>query len=83
MTKTLEIATRFKQIRKNKKISQQNLSKLSGVSYGSIRRFENTGEISLSSLVKLLEPIGLMSEIDGLFKTSSYSSFDEIIDELI
>ena len=38
--KQLEIAKRFVAIRKSKKVSQQRLSILSGVSYASIRRFE-------------------------------------------
>ena len=51
--KQLEIAKRFIAIRKSKKVSQQRLSILSQVSYASIRRFEKTGDISLSSLVNL------------------------------
>ena len=34
--KQLEISQRFKIIRKNRKVSQQRLSELSGVSYASI-----------------------------------------------
>ena len=37
--KQLEIAKRFVAIRKNRKISQQRLSFISGVAYASIRRF--------------------------------------------
>ena len=36
--KQLEISQRFKIIRKNRKVSQQRLSELSGVSYASIDR---------------------------------------------
>ena len=41
---------RFKKRRKETKLSQKKLAEISGVSYGSIRRFESTGEISLKSL---------------------------------
>ena len=43
----LKIADRLKNIRKRRRISQKKLSEISGVSYGSIKRFETTGQISL------------------------------------
>ena len=78
--KQLEIAKRFITIRKSKKISQQRLSILSGVSYASIRRFEKTGDISLSSLVKLALALQLYDDFDNLFSNhQKYKSIEEII----
>lgn len=51
--KMLSLAGTLRQIRKAKKISQEKLAKMSNVSFGSIKRFEQSGEISLYSLVKL------------------------------
>lgn len=48
-----ELVKREKAARKAKKLTQKQLAERTGVSYGSIRRFEQTGEISLLSLVKL------------------------------
>ena len=45
-----QLALRIRQIRKRRKISQEKLSHMSGVSFGSIKRFESTGQISLLSL---------------------------------
>lgn len=42
------IVDRVKLRRKELKLTQKELAKRSGVSYGSIRRFENSGEISLT-----------------------------------
>lgn len=39
--------------RKTLKLSQEELAKRSGVSFCSVKRFENTGEISLTSLLKI------------------------------
>ena len=78
--KQLEIAKRFVAIRKKRKVSQQRLSSLSGVSYASIRRFEKTGDISLSSLVKLTLALQLYDDLDNIFKSyKDYQSIEEII----
>lgn len=80
--KQLEIAKRFIAIRKSKKISQQRLSTISGVSYASIRRFEKTGDISLASLVKLALALQLYDDLDNLFKShKTYKSIEEIIND--
>lgn len=80
--KQLEIAKRFVTIRKNRKVSQQRLSILSGVSYASIRRFEKTGDISLSSLVKLALSLQLYDDLDNLFKNhQEYKAIEEIIND--
>ena len=80
--KQLEISQRFKTIRKNRKVSQQRLSELSGVSYASIRRFEKTGDISLASLVKLALALQLYDDLDNLFKIQKeYKSIEEVISE--
>ncbi len=80
--KKLEIARRFSLLRKNKKISQKRLSELSGVSYASIRRFEKTGDISLSSLVKLALALQLYNDLDNLFKQrKEYRSIEDVIND--
>lgn len=80
--KQLEIAKRFRSIRKSKKVSQQRLSVISGVSYASIRRFEKSGNISLESLVKLALALQLYDDLDNLFKREyKYKSIEEIIND--
>ena len=80
--KQLEIAKRFIAIRKSRKVSQQRLSVLSGVSYASIRRFEKTGDVSLSSLVKLAMALQLYDDLDNLFKNHhEYKTIEEIIND--
>lgn len=73
-----ELALRFKRIRKMKKISQQQLAKYSNVSYGSIKRFETTGEISLHSLLKLCDILDLKHEIKNLFSNVDFKTIEEI-----
>ena len=41
----MKLAGRIRGIRKRRSISQKKLSEMSGVSYGSIKRFETTGHL--------------------------------------
>ena len=80
--KQLEIAKRFRSIRKRRKISQERLSELSGVSYASIRRFEKTGDVSLASLVKMALALRLYDDLDNLFKEQiKYKSIEDVIND--
>ncbi len=75
------IAQRIRDIRRRRKISQQRLSEKSGVSLGSVKRFERTGEISLISLTKIAVALELSDELEQLFAEAPYLSIEEIINE--
>lgn len=74
-------AKRIRTIRKRKKISQEELSKRSGVSLSSLKRFEHTGEISYFSLVKLACALEIENELVDLFVNVPYQSIEEILRE--
>ncbi len=76
-----KIAERLKNIRKRRSISQQKLAKMSNVSYGSIKRFEATGQISLLSLTKLAIALDVADDLRGLFASVPYRSIQEVINE--
>lgn len=76
-----KLAQRLKQIRKRRGISQLQLSEKSNVSYGSIKRFETTGQISLISLTKLCVALDCADEIRQLFTNVEYASIEEVIRE--
>ncbi|RRD94434.1 XRE family transcriptional regulator [Clostridiales bacterium COT073_COT-073] len=76
-----DLANRVSQRRKEKKITQKQLSQMSDVSLGSIKRFERLGEISLSSLVKIAFVLGYEDDFDELFVKRGYRSIQEVIDE--
>ena len=78
--KQQEVAERLRRYRKERKISRERLSVLSGVPYATIRRFEKTGDISLASFFKILLGLGLSDQIDQLLKYEKhYSSIEELI----
>lgn len=77
----LGVAKRLKLLRKRQKISQEKLSIKSGVSLGSIKRFETTGEISLKNLTKLASALKCESDIKSLFSQVPYDSIEEVVNE--
>ena len=62
-----KLAQRVRNIRKRRLISQEKLASLSGVSYGSIKRFEATGQISLISLTKIAMALDIADELRNIF----------------
>lgn len=73
------IAERIRNIRKRRKLSQKRLSEKSGVSLGSVKRFETSGEISLISLTKIAIALEISDELEGLFEEVPILSIEEII----
>lgn len=60
------LAERHRILRKQLKMSQEEMAERSGVSLGTLKRFENTGKISLESLLKLMRLLGRLNEVDNL-----------------
>jgi len=75
----LIIANNVRARRKGRSLSMERLAEISGVSYGSIRRFEETGEISLKSLLKIAIVLDCTEEFEQLFERSRPQSIQEII----
>ena len=71
------LAERIVKIRKRRKLSQKKLSAKSGVSLGSLKRFEQTGEISLLSFSKLAIALEIDNELESLFENVPFLSRDE------
>lgn len=66
-----ELILKVQQLRKKVKISQLELSKRSGVSFGSVKRFETTGQISLESLLKLAYFFNRLEDFTPVFQIDS------------
>ena len=77
----LKIADRLKNIRKRRRISQKKLSEISGVSYGSIKRFETKGQISLLSLTRIATALDVVNELREIFSQVPYKNIQEVINE--
>lgn len=75
------LALRVRKIRKRRKISQQKLADLSDVSYGSIKRFETSGQISLLALTKIAMALDMADELRNIFSQVPYRNIQEVINE--
>ncbi len=53
-------------LRKEMDLTQKDLADKSGVSYGSIKRFERLGKISFESLLKIAEAFTRLEEFETL-----------------
>ncbi len=73
------IAGKMKMRRLELNLSQQSLSEKSGVSLGTLKRFENRFEISLKHLLMLAVAIEASDEFIALFSKRKYESIDEVI----
>ena len=75
------IAARVKARRLELNLTQAALAKRSGVSLGSLQRFENKAEISLKSLLKLAVTLNATAEFKQLFTAVNYQNIKEVISE--
>ena len=76
-----KLEQRVRNIRKRRSVSQEKLAVMSGVSYGSIKRFESSGQISLISLTKIAMALDIADELRNLFTQVPYKDIQEVINE--
>ena len=64
--------------------SQKTLAERSGVSYGVLKKFERTGQISLESLLKIALILGKLEKFKDLFATGpleNITSLDQLLEQ--
>jgi len=76
-----EIRAKFRQRRKDLGYTQKELSIRSGVSLGSLKRFESSGQISLESLLRLAVILECLEDFEEICceRERVYMSIDEVI----
>ena len=72
---------KFKQKRLCLNLTQEGLSNKSGVSLGSIKRFESSGEISFESLLKIALVLNCLDDFKNIAnkKDAQYDSMDDLL----
>ena len=72
------LAGRVKKLRLQNKWKRSTLAERSGVSEGSLRRFEQTNKISIENFLKLLSALGRLAEMDELLQPPTIRSIDDL-----
>ena len=73
------IAGRMKHRRLVLNLTQESLSHMSGVSLGSLKRFENQYKISLEHLLQLALALDSLEDFNKLFPEGDYQDIDDMI----
>ena len=76
-----EVALRAVKRRKEYGLTQVELATKSGVSLGSIKRFERTYQISFASLVNIAFALNCEDDFSALFSQKHYQSIEDVIAE--
>ena len=76
-----KIRIKFKEKRLYLNFTQEGLSKRSGVSLGSLKRFESSGSISFESLLKLALVLKCLDDFNNIAnaKEQQLNSIDEVL----
>lgn len=74
------LAERVRTRRLELNLSQEGLAARSGVSYGSVKRFESHGEISLKSLLKIAFVLNSLDSFQTVFSQKKYIAIKQVID---
>ncbi len=72
------LAGRARELRLVRGWRQVTLAERSGVSLGSLRRFETTGRISLDNLLKLASALDQLGDFEALFQRPRARSMEEL-----
>lgn len=79
-----KIALKVRAKRLSLNLSQQTLADRSGISFGVLKKFERTGQISLESLLKLAFALDSLDEFNSLFeikKPMEITTLDELMQD--
>ena len=73
-----DLADRLKKLRLLKKWKRSTLAKRSGVTESSLRRFEQSGKVSMDNFVKLVHALGRLGELNTLLMPPKAQSIDNL-----
>ena len=72
------IADSVKELRLSRELTRKTLAERAGISVHTLKHFEETGNISLKTLLMIAEALGRTEEFTELFKKEEYKSLSDI-----
>lgn len=76
----LELALRVKNARLAHRLTQEGLARRSGVAFGTLKKFERTGQIALVSFIRLVVALGDEAALESLLPEKRFSTLDEVLE---
>jgi len=76
----IKIAARARERRLQKGLTQSGLAHRSGVSLGTLKRFERTGQIALVSLIRLATALGGEQGLENLFTKREFEKLSDVLE---
>ena len=73
------VSENVRKLRKQRNISQQSLSEMSGVPLITIKRFEANGKISFVSLLKMAHALKVLNQFESLFRIEEIPKSVELL----
>lgn len=61
------LGVRLREQRLAQSLTQRELAQMAGLSLGALRKLESDGQCSLETLVRVVQALGLLDELDDLF----------------
>ena len=76
----LALASRVKNCRLAKRLTQEGLASRSGVPFGTLKKFERTGQIAFVSFIRLIAALGDEAALENLLLEQKFETLDEVLD---
>lgn len=75
----LELALRVKNARLAQNLTQEGFASRSGVSFGTLKKFERTGQIAFVSFIRLVTALGDEAALEKLLLEKKFETLDEVL----
>ncbi|MBL4835989.1 MAG: helix-turn-helix transcriptional regulator [Kordiimonadaceae bacterium] len=77
----LELAFRVKSRRLAQSLTQEGLASRSGVPFGTLKKFERTGQISFVSFLRLAVALDDEAALENLLALQKFETLDDVLDD--
>lgn len=75
------LRARTRQRRLDVNLTQEGLANRANVSFGTLKHFEQTGDVSIDTLISIAFALNAESEFDGLFPPKPYKTIEDVIEK--
>ena len=74
------LASRVKNCRLAQRLTQEGLASRSAVPFGTLKKFERTGQIAFVSFIRLVTTLGDEAALENLLLEQKFETLDEVLD---